>query len=476
MAGKRPINADLPAADSPGKAAETSPSAARGTAAAPKATESAEVKPKAEAPKAQPKPSNPSEPKPPKRRKPVPTALKAVAGLIIIAVVFLVAAVLGGSDSNKGSSQPAPAPVQAPPPNATAEQQTAAAEAAEELGYPSFATNNTTRVGGSDPATTAAGVALAVFPSTTPAQRPTAVTLVDEADWQGAIAAAVLMAAPLNAPLLATADGELPEPTSQALDALEPQGGRDSGGSQAFVIGAAATPDGIKATKVKGGSPAALAAAIAALREKLSGSPPDHIVLASEEGAGFAMPAAAWAARSGDPVLFSGSKKLPAATAAALKRHAKVPVYVLGPSSAISSDVFREVAEIDQRVRRVSGEDPVENAIALARYAGGGFGWNVNDPGHGFVIARDDSPLDAAVAAPLSASGTWGPLLLSDDADTLPKPLREYLLDVKPGYTTDPTRAFYNHVWVIGDQEAIDVKQQAEIDQLAELAQIGGEQ
>ena len=126
-------------------------------------------------------------------------------------------------------------------------------------------------------------------------------------------------------------------------------------------------------------------------------------------------------------------------------------------------------------MRRVSGEDPVTNAIALARYADGGFGWNVNDPGHGFVVARCDSPLDAAAAAPLSASGTWGPLLLTDSADTLPAALRGYLLDVKPGYTTDPTRAFYNHVWVIGDQEAIDVSQQAEIDELAELAKIGGE-
>ena len=87
---------------------------------------------------------------------------------------------------------------------------------------------------------------------------------------------------------------------------------------------------------------------------------------------------------------------------------------MLGPSSAISSDVVREIAKIDDRVRRVSGEDPVTNAIALARYADGGFGWNVNDPGHGFVVARSDSPLDAAAAAPLSASGTWGPLLLTD--------------------------------------------------------------
>jgi hypothetical protein len=151
-----------------------------------------------------------------------------------------------------------------------------------------------------------------------------------------------------------------------------------------------------------------------------------------------------------------------------------VPVYVLGPSSAISSGVVREIAKISKQVKRVSGEDPVANALALARYRDGSFGWNINDPGHGFVLARDDSPADAAAAAPLSASGTWGPLLLTDDAAKLPAALRNYLLDVKPGYTTDPTRAFYNHVWVIGDGDAISVDQQAEVNELAELAKIGG--
>ena len=75
-------------------------------------------------------------------------------------------------------------------------------------------------------------------------------------------------------------------------------------------------------------------------------------------------------------------------------------------------------------------------------------------------------------AAPLSASGTWGPLLLTDNSEALPGPLRGYLLDVKPGYQTDPTRALYNHVWIIGDEEAISVNQQASIDELAELAPI----
>jgi putative cell wall-binding protein len=427
-------------------------------------------------PKAGEKPSAPPQPKAPKRRrKPIPAALKAIAGLVILAVVFLVAAVLGGGGSDQSSNNQASAPAPTASDEGAERVETPTAEAAEELGYPSFATNNTTRVGGADPATTAAGVALAVFPSTTEAQRPAAVTLVDESDWQGAIAASVLMAAPVKAPVLLTDGGNLPDPTSQALEALDPQGSDATGKAQVFSIGDAATPEGLRATKVKPGNPAAVAASVAELRDKLFGTPPQHIVLVPESNSAIAMPAAAWAARSGDPVLFSGAEKLPPATVAALKRHPQVPVYLLGPSSAISSDVFREVAKIDKRVRRVSGEDPVENAIALARYADSGFGWNVNDPGHGFVVARSDAPIDAALAAPLSASGTWGPLLLTDDADTLPKALREYLLDLKPGYTTDPTRAFYNHVWVIGDQEAIDVNQQAEIDQLAELARIGGE-
>jgi hypothetical protein len=123
-------------------------------------------------------------------------------------------------------------------------------------------------------------------------------------------------------------------------------------------------------------------------------------------------------------------------------------------------------------VRRVAGEDPVANAIALARYDDGEFGWNVNDPGHGFVVARSDAPIEAAAATPLSASGTWGPLLLTDDADRLPAALTDYLLDLKPGYADDPTRAVYNHVWLIGDPSALSVELQADVDQLAEVAPV----
>jgi hypothetical protein len=454
---ERPINADVEPADKPA----TDPPA-----------ESTEQAPKAGAkPKTEPDPQ-PMAAKPQRRREPIPGALKAVAALVAIAIAFIVAAVIGAGGGSE--SEPAPSPAPAPAPAESEPGEAPAEQSAEQLGYPAFATNNTTRVGGSDPAANAAAVALAAFPSTTPQQQPAAVTLVGEDDWAGGLAASVFMASPVRAPVLVSADAELPDPTEEALEALDPRGSKATKGAGLIAIGDVATPGG-DATRVKAAGGAATAAAIASLRDRLFGKAPAHIVVAPLDRPELAMPAAAWAARSGDPVLFAAADELPEPTAAALKRHPGAPVYVLGPSSAISSRVVRAIAKLGNEVRRVSGEDPVANAIAFARYADGSFGWNVNDPGHGFVLTRDDVPLNAAAAAALSASGTWGPLLLTDSATDLPAPLREYLLDVKPGYTTNPTRAFYNRVWVIGDQEAIDVAQQAQVDELAELAKIGGE-
>lgn len=459
MIPKRPINADVPAE-------ETKPDE-KAAEATPKAKPEAE---KAPQPKTKPNP----EPKPQSsgdaRKGSKPGAPKLLAALVVLAVIFIVVAIVGGTGGGEDSTDaPAPAPA---PVDGGNDAGTPSSQSAEALGYPSFATNNTTRIGGSDPTANAAGAALAVFPSTTDAQRPAAVTVVGEEDWAGAIAAAVLMAPPVRAPILFSTPDEVPEATEEALDALDPQGSADTGKAPLFAIGTVAFPG--KAAPVDSGDAASTAAQIANLRDRLTGKPPAHIVVAPDSRPDFAMPAAAWAARSGDPVLYAETKQLPEPTASILKEHPKVPVYVLGPSSAISSEVVREIGKISKRVKRVSGEDPIANAVAFARYRDGNFGWNVNDPGHGFVLARSDSPADAAAAAPLSASGTWGPLLLTDDAGALPSEVRNYLLDVKPGYTTDPTRAFYNHVWVIGDQDAISVEQQAEVNELAELAKIGG--
>lgn len=457
MIPKRPINRDVPAPSE------------QETERLPKVEPEKREKPQAE------KVSEPKEP--PRQHEPKSVAPKLLIGLVVLALAFIVAAVLWGSsggDDDPASEAPAPAPA---PAVAEDQAEAPASETAEALGYPSFATNNTVRIGGANAAANAAGAALAAFPSTTAEQRPAAVTLVDEDDWGGAIAASVLTALPVRAPILFSAPDEVPVVTEEALDALDPQGSEETGGVSLFVVGNVAVPERPgQGLPIDSGDPAATAAQIATLRDRLFGEAPEHVVVAPSSSPEFAMPAAAWAARSGDPVLFSGAKKLPPATAKALENHPKAPVFVLGPPAAISDDVVEEIDEIVKRVERVARKEPATNALALARYDQGTFGWNVRDPGHGFVLARSDAPANAAAAAPLSASGTWGPLLLTEAADRLPDAVRSYFLDLKPGYTTDPTRAFYNHVWVIGDEDAIDVGQQAEVNELAELAKIGEEE
>ena len=390
---------------------------------------------------------------------------KLVCGALALAVLAIgAAATYVATDDDDAPAGPAPAPqivvAQAPAP-----------EDAEELGFPAFATKNTTRVAGADPIANAAGVSLAVNPSTGESPAPDAVVLVDADEWQAGVAAASLAAAPVGAPLLVTEGGEVPSLTESALRELGPEGSSATAGRQVFVVGDAAAPEDYEVLELNGGDDAEVAAEIERLRTRLTDNP-EHILVTSSEAAAYAMPAAGWAARSGDPVLFVGEDGIPEATIDALRRNDGTPVYVFGPESAISERTMKEIERIAPSARRVGDEGPVENAIAFARFVDGSFGWNINDPGHGFVIANTDRPLDAAIAAPLSASGTWGPLLVTDDAGRLPAPLAEYLLDLKPGYEDDPTRALYNHVWLIGDTSAVSVDLQAEADELAEVTRI----
>jgi len=114
----------------------------------------------------------------------------------------------------------------------------------------------------------------------------------------------------------------------------------------------------------------------------------------------------------------------------------------------------------------------VENAIAFARYTDGDFGWGVRDPGHGLVFANTSRQQDAGAGAALAATGTYGPLLLLDSSTRLAPPLQSYLLDIQPGYRFDPVRGVYNHAWLMGDESAISVDLQAQIDQLMEIVKV----
>jgi hypothetical protein len=381
--------------------------------------------------------------------------------LAVLLLGFAIAGCGGGDDSGGGDDGDSRQPVL----GAGGEEEQADVPV---LGFPVIATKNTTRVAGADPASNAAAVARAVYPARTEESSPRAVVIVEQGDWRSALSAAQLMSRPLRAPILFSNGGELPPASAEALEELAPSGADEAGGAQVIRVGNAAEPPNRRVSDVEGASSASLAQAIDALQGAAAGEPSDAVIVAPADAPQFAMPAAGWAAKSGDPILWTPRDTLPAETRAAIEAHKRPRIYVLGPEEAISEAVERELRRLG-RTRRIASPDPVTSAIEFARYSDGPFGWNVVDPGHGLVFAGVTRTLDAAAAAPLSATGTYGPLLLLTDATSLPEAVQEYLLDIQPGYDQDPVRGVYNHGWLMGDESAVSADVQSRIDALLEI-------
>ncbi len=351
------------------------------------------------------------------------------------------------------------------------------------IGFPVLATKNTTRVSGADSIANAAGVALAVFPSVQTGTHPTAVTIAPTDDWEAAIAASVLMAPPIRAPILLSGSTSLPAATTNALKLLAPTSSGAAGGAQAIRVGDVPAPQGLRAASISGDTPYALAAAIDKFQSAAAGKPSPDVVIASADSPAYAMPAAGWAAESGDPILFVNSSGIPAPTVQALQSDQMPHIYVLGPPSVIPDTVLTQLRKYGT-VNRVGDTDPAANSVAFAVYRDppcavnqpcahvpGSFGWAMRSPGHGYTLINANHTLDAAASAALSSSGSYGPQLLIDDPNTLAQPVLNFFLNyATPGYTAEgPTAAVYNHGWVIGDPSTISVSVQAEMDSLLEV-------
>jgi hypothetical protein len=335
-------------------------------------------------------------------------------------------------------------------------------------------TKNTTRLGGSSPVVDAAAVASAVHPGAFSAGRPQAVVIANPSRWSAALAASVLAGVPLGAPLLYSEPGGVPSATRQALQAMHPTGAPSLSGTQLIELGEGlALPRGYTARALVGSDPYTLAAEIAHLQEALRGSPPAQVIVVNAEaGPAFAMPAAGLAAESGAPILLVQSIGVPAVTQAELKALRPSTIYAIGPPPVISQAVLAELGKLGT-VKRIAGRTPAQNAVAVARFGEGSFGWNVHEPGHGLVFASAARPLDAPAAAPLSASGDFAPLLVLEEPEAIPRPLSEYLEDIRGAYNArvSPVQSLYNHGWLIGDASAISPATQAQLDAMLELAQ-----
>ncbi len=345
-------------------------------------------------------------------------------------------------------------------------------------GAVSVATRNTTRLGGANAIADAAAVARTVYPGLSPQSRPSVVALVDAHDWSAALAASVLASSPLGAPILyAEGASGLPRLTRESLAAMHPTGAASLGGAQVLALGYEQPLAGFSARRVRVGEPAVSAAEVEAVLAAAAGAPRQVIVVAADAARALQMPAAGLAAESGAPILFVTHTRVPAATAAVLRQLRRPTIYLLG-AAQIGSRTRRELRAYGAVtvISTGAGEEatPAGNAIAVARFTDGAFGWGVKEPGHGLVFANAARPLDGPAAAPLSASGDYAPLLLLESPGQLPAPLSSYLGDIQPAYTSAPqfrpVRGVYNHGWLIGDEAAIGAVTQAQIDDLLEIS------
>jgi hypothetical protein len=345
-------------------------------------------------------------------------------------------------------------------------------------GTAATATRNTTRLGGSDSVANAAAVARAAYPGLTVKTRPKAVVLVDAGDWPAALAASSLASSPLGAPLLYEQGARLPAASEQALHTLSPTGASALGGAQLILLGPSTqAPAGYRAQGASAANAYALAASVAKLLALVRGSTPHRAIVVNVSGPpALAMPAAGLAAESGAPILFVTSNSVPPATAAALQSLGRPAIYTVG-STAIGARTLSELAHFGpvKRAEVSPGEDatPAGNAIAVARFADGSFGWGVREAGHGLGFANATRPFDAPAAAILSATGDYAPLLLLEDATGVPSPLSHYLSDIQPAAPrSEPVKGVYNHGWLIGDESAISATTQAELDAMLQIVPV----
>ena len=206
-----------------------------------------------------------------------------------------------------------------------------------------------------------------------------------------AVSAAALMAPPFNAPVLFSDGTELPGPSASALKALDPKGADAAGKAQVIRVGKVAKPPGCQSSDLVGDDAFGLTRAIATLIRSARPGKTARVLIASADDPSYAAPAANYAAKSGDPVLFVTKDTVPPETRAALAALgglSRARIYILGPSSVISPKVRKQLSRLG-RVKRYGGADPVANALAAARFKDGAFGWGVVDPGHGLVfVAR----------------------------------------------------------------------------------------
>ena len=194
---------------------------------------------------------------------------------------------------------------------------------------------------------------------------------------------------------------------------------------------------------------------------------PQNIMIISGEDYREGLSTCAYAAHSGDVILFSDKDQLPWVTRTVIQITKSPNVFIVGSTYTISEKVEEEIRKLDiQFVDRISGKNPYEITVNFAKYKSpdDGFGWGRNyRDGHGFTFTSIDSPLDNSSSATFGHLGKHTPILPAESYK-LPDIIKHYIESVKPISMQVPGPPFM-HGWIIGCDNIISYKTQIEIEE-----------
>lgn len=227
-----------------------------------------------------------------------------------------------------------------------------------------------------------------------------------------------------------------------------------------------------------GDDAASSAAAVDARLTSVTGRPaPSVLVVGSDADARWALPAGAYAARTGTPILFVDQGGLPAATERALAaRRGRAQIFVLGPQTAVHDDRLAALARYG-RVVRIAGGSYARNAVAFAEFRDDSvaFGWgHTPDAARAFrsansILVNADRWQDVVMAAHLARAGKSGPMLLTD-RDGIPPAVGRHLWRIRPAFGSTPSEGPFNHLWIVGSFDQLGFLAQAWGDYSQEIA------
>ncbi|QLG62111.1 DUF4396 domain-containing protein [Halorarum salinum] len=273
------------------------------------------------------------------------------------------------------------------------------------------------------------------------------VVRVPENDWQAAVAASRLRASEDAILLFGNASA--------------PNGGNGTDDANVSTV------------TVSGGNSAETAAEIATRGNSSDDVSPNNVIIVSSEAPRWALPAAAWSAYSGDPILYANQNGTPDATQRAIEETNASHAYVLAPPRLVSDDAL---SELDVRWTRVAGQTPQAHAVEVAEFRDESrdFGWGIHERdkvGYYNFMLVNPGEWEHGVSTANLQYGKAGPILLVNEDGSLPAVTENYAWQTQPAWFSTPAEGPFNHLFAMGSTEEVSWVSQGRLDYAVEITQ-----